>query len=47
MDRRAVDASLLESESRWGQPDHVEEYTRWMAPTARLDQTDLEIWTSF
>jgi class 3 adenylate cyclase len=41
------DASLLESESRWGQPDYVEEYTRWMAPTARLDQTDLEIWTSF
>jgi len=41
------DEYLLKSERRWGQPDYVEEFTKWLAPTARLDQTDLEIWTSF
>ncbi|MGA9162030.1 MAG: adenylate/guanylate cyclase domain-containing protein [Actinomycetota bacterium] len=41
------DEHLLESERRWGQPDYVEELTKWMAPTASLDQTNREIWTGF
>jgi class 3 adenylate cyclase len=39
------DEYLLELESRWGQPDYVEEYWKWLAPTARIDPTVLEIVT--
>jgi class 3 adenylate cyclase len=41
------DDFLAELERRWGQPDYVEEFWRWMSPTAHLDQTLLGILTTY
>ncbi len=41
------DEYLLELERRWGQPDFVEGFWRWMAPTARLDRTLLDTQTAY
>ena len=37
----------LEVEERWGQPDYVESFVRWMAPTRRLDREVLSLWGTY
>lgn len=39
------DAYLEELERRWGQPDYVREYYKWMAPSLTLDDKALETLT--
>jgi class 3 adenylate cyclase len=34
-------------EERWGQPDFVESFVRWMAPTARLDRESIALWATY
>ncbi|MGH2672858.1 MAG: adenylate/guanylate cyclase domain-containing protein [Actinomycetota bacterium] len=34
-------------EGRWGQPDFVESFVRWMAPTARLDRESIALWATY
>jgi pimeloyl-ACP methyl ester carboxylesterase len=36
-----------ELERRWGQPDFVREFVKWLAPTLTLDDQALETWTTF
>ena len=36
-----------EVEERWGQPDFVESFVRWMAPTTRLDRESIALWTTY
>jgi class 3 adenylate cyclase/pimeloyl-ACP methyl ester carboxylesterase len=36
-----------EVEERWGQPDYVEEFVRWMGPTTRLDRESISLWTTY
>ena len=33
-----------EVEERWGQPDFVESFVRWLAPSARLDRESIALW---
>jgi pimeloyl-ACP methyl ester carboxylesterase len=41
------DAYNREVEDGWGQPDYVESFVRWMAPTARLDRESIELWATY
>ncbi len=41
------DAYLEELERRWGQPDYVREYYKWMAPSQSIDDQALETLTTF
>ena len=36
-----------EVEERWGQPDFVESFVRWLAPTARLDRETIALWATY
>ncbi len=36
-----------EVEEGWGQPDFVESFVRWLAPTARLDRESIALWASY
>ena len=36
-----------EVEERWGQPDFVGSFVRWMAPTTRLDRESIALWTTY
>jgi class 3 adenylate cyclase len=36
-----------EVEERWGQPDYVESFVRWMDPSAHLDREAIAIWANY
>ena len=36
-----------EVEEGWGQPDFVESFVRWLAPTARLDRESIALWANY
>jgi pimeloyl-ACP methyl ester carboxylesterase len=36
-----------EVEERWGQPDYVESFVRWMDPSARLDRETIAVWANY
>jgi class 3 adenylate cyclase len=36
-----------EVEERWGQPDFVGSFVRWMSPTARLDREAIALWATY
>ena len=36
-----------EVEEGWGQPDFVESFVRWLAPTARLDRASIALWANY
>ena len=36
-----------EVEEGWGQPDFVESFVRWIAPSARLDRESIALWASY
>jgi len=36
-----------EVEEGWGQPDFVESFVRWIAPSARLDRESIAVWANY
>ena len=36
-----------EVEEGWGQPDFVESFVRWLAPSARLDRESIAVWANY